>query len=187
MKRNKCLLLSSVISLLCPLAAQAEDLNIDFKATVTATTCSMALESLSGTNITGDQTAGYVLTMGNVGMDKITKLANEAQRDFKLVATNCSPDMTSITTQITSGAATGNLIHNVDTATGASTNVGMGFKRQSTAGETYLTPGTTTMTWTPEERTAGELAMTVALRELTKGQGTIGHFNSKATFNFTYQ
>ncbi|EHJ9046746.1 fimbrial protein, partial [Salmonella enterica subsp. enterica serovar Panama] len=48
-------------------------------------------------------------------------------------------------------------------------------------------PGSGSITWTDDERTANEVEMTVALRELTDGAGTMGAFSSTATFNFTYQ
>ncbi|KKA51381.1 fimbrial protein, partial [Salmonella enterica subsp. salamae serovar 42:f,g,t:--] len=40
MKRNKYLLTASALAVLFPLAGQAEDINVDFTATVLATTCS---------------------------------------------------------------------------------------------------------------------------------------------------
>lgn len=41
MRRNKHLLAASVLAMIFPLTSQAEDINVDFTATVLATTCSM--------------------------------------------------------------------------------------------------------------------------------------------------
>ncbi|TGD74491.1 fimbrial protein, partial [Salmonella enterica subsp. enterica serovar Poona] len=83
--------------------------------------------------------------------------------------------------------ASGNFIKNQSAASDAASNIGMGFKRKSTTDETYFTPGSGAITWTDDERTANDVEMTVALRELTDGAGTMGAFSSTATFNFTYQ
>ena len=188
MKRNKRFLAASIFAVIFPLASQAETLNIDFTATVLATTCNMTIAALDGSSISGDDTSGYKLTMGDIGMDKIINKSAESQKIFKFVASNCAGSLTSITTALaTSASASGNFIKNESTATGAATNVGMGFKRKSTSDETYLTPGSGSITWTTEERTNNAVEMTVALRELTNGAGTIGAFSSKATFTFTYQ
>ncbi|EPQ9508795.1 hypothetical protein ACV5Z5_000524 [Salmonella enterica subsp. enterica] len=41
MRRNKHLLAASVLAMIFPLTSQAEDINVDFTATVLATTCSV--------------------------------------------------------------------------------------------------------------------------------------------------
>ncbi|ECC1691929.1 fimbrial protein [Salmonella enterica subsp. salamae] len=188
MKRNKRLLAAAVLAAIFPLTSQAEDINVDFTATVLATTCSMSIAALDGSSVSGDTTNGYKLAMGDIGMDKIIKKSAASQKNFKLVASECSASMSSITTTLgTSKSASGNFIKNESTDTGAATNIGMGFKRKSTMDETYLTPGTGKITWTADERSANAVEMTVALRELTDGAGTIGTFSSTATFNFTYQ
>lgn len=188
MKRNKHLLAASVLAMIFPLTGQAENINVDFTATVLATTCSMSITALDGSNISGDATSGYTLNIGDVGMDKIVKKSAESQKNFKIVAKDCSASLTKITTTLASSTdASGNLIKNQSTATDAATNIGMGFKRKSTSDETYFTPGSGSFSWTSDERAANEVEMTVALRELTDGTGTMGTFSSTATFNFTYQ
>ncbi|APR30471.1 MULTISPECIES: fimbrial protein [Citrobacter] len=189
MKRNKRFLAASVLAVLFPLTSQAETVNVDFTATVLGTTCNMTIAALDGSSVSGDATNGYKLTVGDVGLDKIVKKSAESQKNFKFVSSECAGSMTSITTTLaTSASASGNFIKNESLETGAATNIGMGFKRKSTSGETYMTPGaSSTLTWSPEERTNNALEMTVALRELTDGAGTTGAFSSKATFTFTYQ
>lgn len=189
MKRNKRFLAASVLAVLFPLTTQAETVNVDFTATVLGTTCNMTIAALDGSSVSGDATNGYRLTVGDVGLDKIVKKSAESQKNFKFVSSDCAGSMTNITTTLaTSASASGNFIKNESLETGAATNIGMGFKRKSTSGETYMKPGaTSTLTWSPEERTNNALEMTVALRELTDGAGTTGAFSSKATFTFTYQ
>ncbi|EBY0372544.1 fimbrial protein [Salmonella enterica] len=188
MKRNKCLLAALALATLFPLASQAEDINVDFTATVVATTCSMSIASLDGSSISGDATSGYKLTVGNVGLDKIVNKTAESQKNFKFVASGCSASLSKITTTLaSSSSASGSYIKNESAASDAATNVGMGFKKKNTTGESWLTPGTGTFDWTADERQANAVEMTVGLRELTEGASTIGPFSAKATFNFTYQ
>ncbi|EHI7783507.1 TPA: fimbrial protein [Salmonella enterica subsp. salamae serovar 42:g,t:-] len=188
MKRIEYLLTAAVLAVLFPLTGQAEDINVDFTATVLATTCSMSIASLDGSSISGDATSGYKLTVGDVGLDKIVKKTAESQKNFKFVATDCSAGITKITTSLASSAsASGSYIKNESAASDAATNVGMGFKKKNTSGESWLTPGTSSFDWTTDELKANAVEMTVGLRELTDGAGTIGPFSAKATFNFTYQ
>lgn len=188
MKRNKYLLAASVLAILFPLAGQTEEINVDFTATVLATTCSMSIAALDGSTITGDATSGYTLDMGDISMDKVIKKTPESQKNFKFVASECSAEMTKITTTLaTSSSASGAYIKNESAESGAAINVGVGFKQKNTTGETWLQPGTGKFDWSEAQRTANEAEMTVALRELTEGAGTTGAFSAKATFNFTYQ
>ncbi|EAB9859842.1 fimbrial protein [Salmonella enterica] len=188
MKRNKYLLTASALAVLFPLTGQAEDINVDFTATVLATTCSMSIAALDGSTITGDATSGYTLDMGDIGMDKVVKKTTESQKNFKFVASECSASLSKITTTLaTSSSASRNYIKNESADSGAATNVGIGFKQKDTAGESWLQPGTGKFDWSDKQRTANEAEMTVALRELVEGAGTPGAFSAKATFNFTYQ
>ncbi|MDU2938664.1 MAG: fimbrial protein [Enterobacteriaceae bacterium] len=188
MKRNKCLLAASALATLFPLAGQAEDINVDFTATVLATTCSMSIVALDGSTITGDATSGYTLDMGDISMDKVVKKTAESQKNFKFVASECSASLGTITTTLApSSSASGTYIKNESAESGAATNVGVGFKQKSTTGETWLQPGTGKFDWSTAQRTANEVEMTVGLRELAEGTGTPGAFSAKATFNFTYQ
>ncbi|POP41590.1 fimbrial protein [Superficieibacter electus] len=188
MKRNKRLFFASALMIAFPLASQAEDLNVDFTANVLATTCSMSIASLDGSTVTGNAASGYTLSFGDVGMDKIALKSAESEKNFKFVANECSASLTNISTKLASSqSASGNYIKNESTATDAATNVGMGFKRKSTSGDTWLTPGSGQIDWTQAERDASTVEMTVALRELTDGAGTMGAFSAKATFDFTYQ
>jgi len=188
MKRNKCLLAATALAILSPLAGQAEDINVNFTADILATTCSMTIAALDGSTITGNAANGYTLEMGDISMADIVKQNASAEKNFKFVASQCSPELTKITTTLaTSASASGSFIKNESTDADDATNIGMGIKQKSTTGETWLTPGSGKFDWSDAQRTANEVEMTVALRELTAGAGTIGPFSAKATFNFTYQ
>lgn len=111
MKRNKYLLAASVLAVIFPLTSQAENINVDFTATVLATTCSMSIAALDGSNLSGDATSGYTLNVGDVGLDKIIKKSAESQKNFKFVAKDCSAALTKITTTLASSTdASGNFI-----------------------------------------------------------------------------
>lgn len=188
MRRNNRLLAASGLAILFPLAGYAEDINVDFTATIKATTCSMSIAALDGSTVTGDAANGYTLDMGSVGLDKVVQKTTEAQKNFKFVASQCSAGMGKITTTLaTTPSASGNYIKNDLTASGSASGLGIGFKQKDVTGESYLTPGTGKFDWSTAQRTANEVEMTVALRELTDGAGRTGDFSAKATFNFTYQ
>lgn len=183
---KRILLTLPLLSFCLPQAGQAENIDVDFIATVTETTCTMKIvkDTVDITDNGGDQ---YSLTIPSVGLDKIVTSNAAAEATFKLVASGCSAGMGTITTRISGTAISGNLIKNEATTAPVANNIGMGIKRKSTTGDTYITPnGTTSFNWTAGEITNG-LPMTVALREITAGQGQIGNFTAKATFSFTYQ
>ncbi|ENU8214516.1 hypothetical protein ACE2LV_001383 [Salmonella enterica] len=84
MRRNKHLLAASVLAMIFPLTSQAEDINVDFTATVLATTCSMSIAALDGSNVSGDATSGYTLNVGDVGLDKIIKNQRNRRKTLSL-------------------------------------------------------------------------------------------------------
>lgn len=175
-----------LLSFCLPQAVQAENIDVNFIATVTETTCTIkiAKDTVAITDNGADQ---YSLTIPDVGLDKLVNLNAAAETTFKLVASGCSAGIGTITTRISGTSISGKLIKNEATATPVANNIGMGIKRKSTNGENYLAvDGTTGFNWTSAEITNG-LPMTVALRETTAGQGQIGNFRAKATFSFTYQ
>ena len=89
-------------------------------------------------------------------------------------------------TKITGTTISGKLIKNTLTDTTSAENLGMGFKLVNTEDSEFITPdGSSSVTW-DANNIANGLDMTVALREITQGQGTPGDFESSATFSFTY-
>lgn len=49
----------------------ATDINVDFTATVKATTCNITLTALNGSSVTDDGNDNYTLRIPNMGLDKI--------------------------------------------------------------------------------------------------------------------
>lgn len=186
MKRNIPLISASLLSLMMPLASQAEDLNVDFTATVLSTTCVITLESLDGSSVATTGADDYSLTIPDVGLDKIVNAAEEANANFALKATGCAANET-IKTKISGTATSGKLIKNDLSDGTAAANIGVGFKLKNDADTAFITPdGSTTVAWTSDQITNG-MEMTASLRETASGTGTLGVFQSKATFSFTYQ
>lgn len=194
MKRNIPILKTALACLMLPLFGTAHaaptELNIDFTATVVATTCNFVIDTAASSGVVEDVKASkYTLTIPNVSLDKILNKDAAAQANFTIKTDECSAGISAITTKIsTSVGYTGKVIKNSLTDGTAATNIGMAFKRQSDSGETFITPdNSATVTWSSDEKTNG-LPMTVALREVVSGDSstTAGLFDSTATFNFTY-
>ncbi|EJD4016237.1 fimbrial protein, partial [Escherichia coli] len=73
----------------------ATDINVEFTATVKATTCNI---TLTGNNVTNDGNNNYTLRIPKMGLDKIANKTTESQADFKLVASGCSSGISWIDT-----------------------------------------------------------------------------------------
>ncbi len=196
MKRNNPILKTALACLMLPMAGFAHaaatptTLDVDFTATVIATTCQFVIDTASSTNVEENVKASkYTLTIPNISLNKILSKDVAAQSNFTIKTDACSAGVASITTKIsTSGGYSGQLIKNGLSDSTAAANIGMGFKRQSESGENFITPNnSTTLTWSSDEMTNG-MPMTVALREVISGDSstTTGLFDSTATFNFTY-
>ncbi len=74
----------------------ATDINVEFTATVKATTCNI---TLTGNNVTNDGNNNYTFEM-KMGWDKIANKTTESQADFKLVASGCSSGISWIDTTL---------------------------------------------------------------------------------------
>ncbi|MBW6100620.1 fimbrial protein [Escherichia coli] len=181
---KRILLTSALIGLGLPAVGSATDLNVDFTATVLATTCTITIVQDGGPVVTGSN-GEYSLTIPDVGPDKVVTGDVAAQANFKLVASDCSNGYSKIFTTLTGTTVSGKLIVN-ETTSGA-TGVGMGIKRRDTADSAFFTPNNTDkFEWSTDEKANG-VPLTVALRETTAGAGRTGAFQAKATFNFTYE
>lgn len=183
--------LAILMGLLLSPSAFAEDINVDFTATVRATTCNITLTALNGSSVTNDGNDNYTLRIPNMGLDKIVNAAAEAQADFKLVASGCSSGINWIDTTL-SGNQSGSfpkLISPLTSDASSTTDyIGMGIKRLGADDSTFLEPNSTEkIRWSLTEINTSGLAMTVALRETSAGDGVPGNFRAKATFNFTYE
>ena len=81
----------------------ATDINVDFTATVKASTCNI---TLTGNNVTSDGNDTYTLTFpGTIGLDKIANKTTQAQANFNLVASGCTTGVSKITTKLSGNAS----------------------------------------------------------------------------------
>ena len=168
----------------------ATDINVDFTATVKASTCNI---TLSGDNVTPDGSDTYTLTFpGTIGLDKIANKTTQAQANFNLVASGCTTGVSKITTKLSgnaSGSSPALIIPSTSDTTSTTDYIGMGIKRIDTDDSTFLTPNSAqSIIWSGTEISSAEgLKLTVALRETTAGSGVPGDFRAQATFNFIYE
>ncbi|MGV6373272.1 fimbrial protein, partial [Escherichia coli] len=88
--------------LLSPSVFATTDINVEFTATVKATTCNI---TLTGTNVTNDGNNNYTLRIPKMGLDKIANKTTESQADFKLVARECSTGISWIDTTLTGNSS----------------------------------------------------------------------------------
>ena len=167
----------------------ATDINVDFTATVKASTCNI---TLSGDNFTPVVCDTYTLTFpGTFGLDKIANKTTQAQANFNLVASGCTTGVSKINTRL-SGNASGTtpaLIVPLSSDTTSTTNyIGMGIKALGEDDSTFLIPNSAPsfIPWEISD-TYKTLELTVALRETTAGSGVPGDFRAQATFNFIYE
>ncbi len=168
----------------------ATDVDVDFTATVKATTCNITLTSLNGSNVLDNGNDSYTLIIPNMGLDKIVNKASQSEANFKLVASGCSSGISWIDTTMTGNqsGSTSLIIPQSSDSSSTTSNIGMGFKRLETSGDTFLKPNSAEyIRWKTTEISTSGLEMTVALRETTPGQGIPGKFRAQATFNFSYQ
>lgn len=106
----------------------ATDINVEFTATVKATTCNI---TLTGNNVTNDGNNNYTLRIPKMGLDKIANKTTESQADFKLVASGCSSSISWIDTTLTGNASSSSpklIIPQSGDSSSTTSNIGMGFK-----------------------------------------------------------
>ena len=110
----------------------ATDINVEFTATVKATTCNI---TLTGNNVTNDGNNNYTLRIPKMGLDKIANKTTESQADFKLVASGCSSGISWIDTTLTGNASSSSpklIIPQSGDSSSTTSNIGMGFKKRTT-------------------------------------------------------
>lgn len=108
----------------------ATDINVEFTATVKATTCNI---TLTGNNVTNDGNNNYTLRIPKMGLDKIANKTTESQADFKLVASGCSSGISWIDTTLTGNASSSSpklIIPQSGDSSSTTSNIGMGFKNR---------------------------------------------------------
>lgn len=87
---KRILLTSALIGTGLPAVGSATDLQVDFTATVLATTCTITIEQDGGPVVTSSGNDEYSLTIPDVGTDKVVTGDVAAQANFKLKAKDCS-------------------------------------------------------------------------------------------------
>lgn len=157
----------------------ATDVDVDFTATVKATTCNITLTSLNGSNVVDNGNDSYTLIIPNMGLDKIVNKASQSEANFKLVASGCSSGISWIDTTMTGNqsGSTSLIIPQSSDSSSTTSNIGMGFKRLETSGDTFLKPNSAEyIRWKTTEISTSGLEMTVALRETTPDRAYPGNF-----------
>lgn len=142
----------------------ATDINVEFTATVKATTCNI---TLTGNNVTNDGNNNYTLRIPKMGLDKIANKTTESQADFKLVASGCSSGISWIDTTLTGNASSSSpklIIPQSGDSSSTTSNIGMGFKKRTTDDATFLKPNSAEkIRWSTDEMQPDKgLEMTVA-------------------------
>lgn len=176
----------STILLLIAGESLAQNIAIDFTATVKETTCAMTFIGISGGTFRDEGANTYTLTLPEIGLDKIVNKTPDTEADFKLQPTNCSGTINSLQMKISGNrsAYTNVMIAPTSNHSDDSSYVGAGFRRSKAT--TFFVINDENVVWSRDEITNG-LPLTVALRETLLNKSKPGQFEAKATFTFTYQ
>ncbi|EMF0720175.1 fimbrial protein [Citrobacter freundii] len=164
----------------------AQDISIDFTATIKESTCSMKITGGAGSDTHQTLTLG---TGGKIGLDKIVNGDTEASANFRIVASNCTVGLSKISGKIGGkmSPSTSMLIEPTLTGSGYTQNIGVGFFRKSaTDSNMFKINQDGQIIWTADEIANG-LDLTATLRESIPGQGKMGDFKATATFSFSYE
>ncbi|ALR75491.1 fimbrial protein [[Enterobacter] lignolyticus] len=168
----------------------AQDLTVNFTATIKDTTCAMTVIALNGANLSGDSTANdYYLDFPTMGISDIVNKSALTEASFKIMPQNCNNYVSSLSMTIngTISGYTPSLIVTDSSISGHTNYAGVGFKRMS-ADDTqrFTLNGSQNISWTRDEIING-LDLTGIIRQTTSaGTITPGVLQAKATFVFTY-
>lgn len=167
----------------------AQNLSVNFDATVEETTCAMAISALDGTTSSGTVADGYTLNVPSMSvLDIINQTAN-TEGSFKLLPTECNNEISSIVMTINGNVNPSNnyFIDNDTSISGYAENVAMAIKpKGGTEGQRIRLNGGQSVTWTSDQITNG-MDLTVLFRRLSTTPPVAGVFQANATFSFTYK
>lgn len=166
----------------------AVDVDVKFIATIVQPTCDMSVIPYGGSNISNAGTNTYKLTIPDIRLDQLRAKGAESQANFTLKPANCN-GLTGLKTTIKAEKTSTEqpVLAIPSSATGKTSNIGVAFRRQSSSDDVYFgLNNNTTIVWTADEMSKG-LNLSAAMREVTPNTGTIGPFDAKVTFNFTYE
>ncbi|EAW1719930.1 fimbrial protein [Salmonella enterica subsp. indica] len=167
----------------------AQDLSVNFDATVEESTCAMTITALGNATASGSVADGYTLNIPQMAvLDIINQTAN-TEGSFKLMPAQCNNEITSIVMTISGNVNPGNIyfIDNDTSISGYAENVSMAIKPKGGADAQYIKlNGAQSVTWTSAQITNG-MDLSVLFRHLTTAPPVAGVFQANATFSFTYQ
>lgn len=168
----------------------ATDITVNFTATVKETTCAMTLAPLNGANLSGDSaTENYLLDLPSLGVSDITNKSSLTEASFKILPSNCSNYVSSMSMTISGqhSGYTDSLLVNVASVPNGVSYIGAGFKRMNDDDSLrFKLDGTTRINWTRDEMVNG-LNLTSIIRQTTSSYHMVpGELQVKATFVFTY-
>lgn len=167
--------------------ARADNIIVDFTATILETTCTMALQGGTGNGQHNTLTIG---TGGVIGLDKIILKDPSASAAFSITAQNCSTGTSKISTKISAlqSGASPKLI--IPTASSGSTTNGLGvgiYRSGTSEASMFALNSDGVIIWTSRELSAGKVDLIATIRETQSGAGRPGTFNATATFSFSYE
>ncbi|WP_407182710.1 fimbrial protein [Citrobacter europaeus] len=170
-------------------ASYAQDLTVNFDATVEETTCAMTVRSLGSAAASGTSNDGYILTVPEMTVLDIVNQTSKAEGSFTLLPTECNNEITSIIMSISGNTNAGNsyFIDNDSSVSGYAENVSMAFiPKGGTDGQRIKLDGTQNVTWSSDQITNG-MDLSVQFRRMTSTTPVAGTFQANATFSFTYR
>ncbi|HDT6545186.1 TPA: fimbrial protein [Kluyvera ascorbata] len=189
MRAPSYILVSLVTQLLLAGELHAQNLSVNFDATVEETTCAMTITALGSATASGSVADGYTLNVPQMSvLDIINQTAN-TEGSFKLMPAECNNEIVSIVMTISGNVNSGNIyfIDNDTSISGYAENVSMAIKpKGGTDGQRIKLNGAQSVTWTSVQITNG-MDLSVSFRRLTTAPPVAGVFQANATFSFTYQ
>ncbi|PLR38824.1 fimbrial protein [Chimaeribacter californicus] len=171
--------------------AQAQDVEVVFKANIMETTCEMKITGGTGDGLNNTLKIG---PGGKVGLDKLIAGNTDAAATFTLDIVGCPGSLKSLKTSV-NGAASGYLAtairNNVAVGEGGADYVGVSIARTSAPDKPFtinsLNDGER-LVWTDAEiKQDKKVNLTARLTETQANRATTGQFSAMATFAFTYE
>ena len=168
--------------------AQAQDVDITFKANIVETTCTMKVTGGDGLNNTLQIGPG-----GKVGLDKLLAGDQSATAAFSLDIVECPSSLDSLKTTV--NGANSSLVlsaikNGVAKADGGADYVGVTIARSSDLDNPFKINSVNDnerLVWTASEIQAKKVNLTARLVETDASRVTPGQFRATATFAFTYE
>ncbi len=165
------------------------DVNVNFTAYLTETTCDMKL--VGGTGSDTKQTLKIGDSNGQVRLESV--VAGTATAKFKIAIVECPASLQSLKTTVKGTPAASlltGLVNQITVANGGANWAAVTVARESKPEAPFKINSTTDaerLVWSATEITNKEVPLVATLRETSAGKMTIGTFQAVATFEFTYE